>query len=298
MLAPKAQYSLGDAKKYFKEHLAVGDYYAEGQSVPGHWVGQGAADLGLHSITTTEQFERLCDNLHPQTGERLTLRQKTARIEMDADGKEREAANRRVFYDFTFSPPKSVSVAALVGNDTRIVEAHEQAVTAALHQLQAFAATRVRKNGQCTDRATGNLVAAVFRHDTSRALDPHLHSHAIVFNATFDAVEKQWKALQNHEMFSAQKFVENVYYHELTRELVKFGYQIENQPRGDFQIKGVSVELNDKFSKRHKQIDAQTRELLAREPDKADGNLAAIRENIAHKERPRKIRDIGVEKLQ
>jgi conjugative relaxase-like TrwC/TraI family protein len=298
VLAPKAQYSLGDAKKYFKEHLSVGDYYAEGQHVPGHWFGQGAVDLGLHGITTTDQFERLCDNLHPQTGERLTLRQKTTRIQMDADGKEREAANRRVFYDFTFSPPKSVSVAALVGNDARIVEAHEQAVTAALYQLQAFAATRVRKDGQCTDRNTANLVAAVFRHDTSRALDPHLHSHAIVFNATFDTVEKQWKALQNHEMFAAQKFVENVYYHELTRELVRLGYQIKNQPRGDFQIKGISTELNDKFSKRHKQIDAQTRELLTREPDKADGNLAAIRENIAHKERPQKIRDMGLDQLQ
>ena len=80
-------------------------------------VGQGAADLGLSGITTAEQFGRLCDNLHPQTGERLTLRQKTTRIEMRADGKEREAANRRVFYDFTFSQPKSVSIAALVGHD-------------------------------------------------------------------------------------------------------------------------------------------------------------------------------------
>lgn len=122
MLAPKAQYSLSDAKKYFKEHLSVGDYYAEGQHVPGHWFGQCATDLGLHGITTMDQFERLCDNLHPQTGERLTLRQKTTRTEMDADGKEREAANRRIFYDFTFSPPKSVSIAALVCSDSRILD--------------------------------------------------------------------------------------------------------------------------------------------------------------------------------
>jgi conjugative relaxase-like TrwC/TraI family protein len=298
MLAPKAQYNLGDAKKYFKEHLAVGDYYAEGQTVPGQWFGQGAAELGLNGITTADEFTRLCENLHPQTGERLTLRQKTTRTEMGADGKERETANRRVFYDFTFSPPKSVSIAALVGDDSRIVVAHEQAVTLAMNQLQTFAATRVRKNGQCTDRPTGNLVAAMFRHDTSRALDPHLHTHCIVFNATFDAIEKQWKALQNHEMFAAQKFVENVYYHELTRELVKFGYQIENKPRGDFEIKGVAPALIERFSKRHREIDQQTKELLAREPDKAEGNLAAIRENIAHKERPRKIRDIGLAKLQ
>jgi conjugative relaxase-like TrwC/TraI family protein len=298
MLAPKAQYNLADAKKYFKEHLAVGDYYAEGQTVPGQWIGQGAADLGLSGVTTAEEFVRLCDNLHPQTGERLTLRQKTTRIERGLDGVERQAANRRVFYDFTFSPPKSVSIAALVGNDARIVEAHEQAVTLAMNQLQTFAATRVRKSNECTDRPTGNLVAAMFRHDTSRALDPHLHTHCIVFNATFDAVEKQWKALQNHEMFAAQKFVENVYYHELTRELVKRGYQIENKPRGDFEIKGVVPALIEKFSKRHREIDRQTKELLAREPERAGDNLAAIRENIAHKDRPRKIRDIGLEKLQ
>src|ERR1022692_1429592 len=99
MLAPKAQYNLGDAKKYFKEHLAVGDYYAEGQTVPGQWIGKGAADLGLSGVTTADEFVRLCDNLHPQTCERLTLRQKTTRTEMSADGSERETANRRVFYD-------------------------------------------------------------------------------------------------------------------------------------------------------------------------------------------------------
>jgi conjugative relaxase-like TrwC/TraI family protein len=92
-------------------------------------------------------------------------------------------------------------------------------------------------------------VAAVFRHETSRALDPHLHNHCILFNATFDPVEKQWKALQNHEILAAQKFVENVYYHQLARALVKFGYQIENRPRGDFEIKVISPDLVKKLSK-------------------------------------------------
>jgi conjugative relaxase-like TrwC/TraI family protein len=298
MLAPKAQFSVGDAKKYFREHLSVGEYYSEGQQAAGYWIGQGAAELGLSGVTTEEKFARLCDNLHPQTGERLTLRHKTTRTEMGADGQERQAFNRRVYYDFTFSPPKSVSVAALAAGDTRIIQAHEEAVASALNQLQSFAATRVRKEGQCTDRTTGNIVAAVFRHDTSRALDPHLHSHCVVFNATFDPVEKQWKALQNHDMLAAQKFVENVYYHELARELVRFGYQIENLPRGDFQIKGIAPELIEKFSKRHQQIDKQTRELLTREPEKANGNVAAIRENIAHRERPSKVRDMPLSKLQ
>ena len=183
MLATKAQYRLPNAKEYFKEHLSVGDYYAEDQQVLGQWYGDGAEQLGLSGVTRQEEFVRLCENLHPQTGQRLTVRQKTTRMDIGPDGQPRQSTNRRVFYDFTFSPAKSVSIAALVGQDQRIVEAHEQAVTAALNQLQVFASTRVRKNGQCTDRTTGNIVAAVFRHDTSRALDPHLHTHCIVFNS-------------------------------------------------------------------------------------------------------------------
>ncbi len=171
-------------------------------------------------------------------------------------------------------------------------------MTVALHQLQTFASTRVRKDGQCTDRTTGNIVAAVFRHETSRASNPHLHSQCILFNATFDSVEGQWKALQNHDMLTAEKFIENAYYHELTRELRGFGYGIENKPRGDFEIQGISPALIAKFSKRHREIDEKTRELLEREPEKANANPGAIREHIAHKERARKIKDVGPDRLQ
>jgi len=168
MLSPKAQYSVGDAKKYFREHLRVGDYYAEGQHVPGQWYIKGAEDLGLSGVTTVDEFVRLCDNLNPQTGHRLTQRLKTTRTEIDANGTEHEAANRRVFCAFTFSPPKSVSVAALAANGTRIIEAHEHPIMAALNQLQSLAATRVRKNGQCTDRTTGNTPRQSAIHPKSR----------------------------------------------------------------------------------------------------------------------------------
>ena len=99
-------------------------------------------------------------------------------------------------------------------------------------------------------------------------------------------------------MVTAQKFVRNVYYHELVRSLQKFGYGIENNPRGDFEIVGIGKELIDRFSKRHREIDKKTRELLEREPDKANQNIKVIRANIAHKERARKIKDVGIVKLQ
>jgi conjugative relaxase-like TrwC/TraI family protein len=294
----KAQYSLGNAESYFREHLRVGDYYMEGRSVSGQWIGDGAKQLGLSGVTNEKEFVNLCRNLHPQSGEQLTPRLNSKRVSMDKAGNIRESANRRVFYDFTLSPPKSVSIAALVGNDKRIIEAHDEAVTVAMRELQTYAATRVRVQGQYAQRATSNVVGATFRHDTSRALDPHLHSHCILFNATWNATEGRWKALEACEMVTAQKFVRNVYYHEMVRSLRKCGYGIENNPRGDFEIAGVSQELINRFSKRHREIDEKTREFLEREPDKANQNIKVIRANIAHKERARKIKDVGIVKLQ
>jgi conjugative relaxase-like TrwC/TraI family protein len=298
MLTMKAQYSLQNAESYFREHLRIGDYYMEGRSVSGQWIGEGAKELGLSGVTNEQEFVNLCRNLHPQSGEQLTPRLNSKRVSMDKDGNVHESANRRVFYDFTLSPPKSVSIAALVGNDKRIIEAHDEAVQVAMRQLQTYAATRVRTQGQYSQRTTGNVVGAVFRHDTSRALDPHLHSHCILFNATWDSTEGRWKALEACEMVTAQKFVRNVYYHEMVRSLQRFGYGIENNPRGDFEIAGVSKEMIDRFSKRHREIDEKTKEFLEREPDKANQNIKVIRANIAHKERARKIKDVGIVKLQ
>jgi conjugative relaxase-like TrwC/TraI family protein len=297
MLSPKTQYNLKNAKEYFEEHLCIGDYYSEGEHISGKWIGKGAERLGLHGQAGRDEFLRLCENLHPQSGELLTQRKKTTRLMLDEEGNDVESANRRVFYDFTISPPKDVSILALLGGDHRIVAAHDQAVQSAVSELEQFAATRVRRAGGSTDRGTGNIVGAVFQHDTSRSLDPHLHSHCIFFNATYDVVEDRWKALQNYEMLRAQKFVENVYYHELARALGQCGYQVENRTCGDFVIRGVSDELRNTFSKRHAEIDQKTRDLLAREPEMAAGNVADIREHIAHNERSRKIRDITGETL-
>jgi conjugative relaxase-like TrwC/TraI family protein len=184
MVTAKTQYNLKNAEEYFEEHLAVGDYYDEGQRISGEWIGLGAQRLDLSGKVRAEDFLSLCENQHPATGETLTQRLNTTRTE----GGE-STANRRIFYDFTFSPPKSVSIAGLLGEDKRIFEAHARAVRSALREFEAFAATRVRAGGAQRDRLTCNLVTALFTHDTSRTLDPHLHTHCIVFNATFDALE-------------------------------------------------------------------------------------------------------------
>ena len=293
MLTAKTQYNLQNAREYFEEHLCVGDYYDEGQRVSGQWFGTAAEQLGLSGKVRADDFLRLCDNQHPATGETLTQRLNTVRTE---NGK--ESVNRRVFYDFTFSPPKSVSVAALAGADERIIEAHTNAIRSALREFEAFATTRVRVGGDNLDRATGNFVTALFTHDTSRALDPHLHTHCVVFNATFDPVEQRWKALQNYELLRARKFAENVYYHELSRQLRSFGYQIRNQARGDFQIEGVSEAICNRFSKRDAQIDQALAALLADKPELAGGNLKELRAKLAGERRTRKQKDLSGAELR
>jgi conjugative relaxase-like TrwC/TraI family protein len=296
MLSPKTQTNLKNAKSYFEEHLAVGDYYSESEQVIGEWIGTGAALLELGEVVGQDEFLKLCENRHPQTGKRLTQRLKHSRREVDAN--EGEVANRRVFFDFTFSPPKSVSIAALVGGDSRIVDAHRAAVKLAVNELERFAATRVRQAGSNADRSTGNIIAALFEHETSRALDPHLHTHCIVFNATHDAAESRWKALQNYPMLAAQKYIENVYYHELAGALRRCGYAVENSARGDFEIADISGELCARFSKRHREIDAQLQRLLTEHPEKAGGNVRDIRERLAHKERSRKQQDMPRSRLR
>ncbi|MCI0537983.1 MAG: relaxase domain-containing protein [Verrucomicrobiales bacterium] len=293
MVTAKTQYSLSNAQNYFAEHLAVGDYYQEGRRVAGEWFGVGAASLDLSGKVGEAEFLALCENQHPRTHECLTRRKNSVRNE---DGETKE--NRRIFYDFTFSPPKSVSIAALVAGDERIVESHERAVRVALGEFETFAGTRVRKRNANDSRLTKNVVAALFTHDTSRALDPHLHSHCIVFNATHDPEERRWKALQNHEMLRARKYVEAVYYHELAKDLLRLGYRIRNRARGDFEIEGVSDEMCERFSKRHEQIDEAQDALLRRKPELAESNQNDLREHLATAERSRKMRNVGQAELK
>lgn len=289
MLRVKPQLNLRDAESYFREHLRTGDYYSAGQQVRGEWLGSGADKMGLCGIVRESDFLALCEGRDPRSDRRLTARQNTTRRMAD-----RMTPNRRVFYDFTISPPKSVSVVALMQDD-RIVALHEQAVRTALRELEKFAETRVRRDGADAERVTGNIVTAAFRHETSRELDPHLHTHCIAFNATFDRVERRWKALHASGMYRAQKFAENLYFHELAKGLRSLGYEVKNNAR-NFELAGVPQSIVDRFSKRHRQIDDEVRNQITKTG--AVSNVAALRARIAHDKRRRKMKESTAARLR
>jgi conjugative relaxase-like TrwC/TraI family protein len=289
MIQTKVQFNLKNAKEYFREHLGAGDYYSEGQKIEGQWLGLGAERLGLKGVVDEQAFIALCEGRHPKTGLRLGQRLNSVRHEGDT-----VKANRRIFFDFTIAPPKSVSVVALFQDD-RIVELHERAVRHAMFELEKRAEARVRKAGQNDERVTGNLVTACFRHETSRELDPHLHTHCVVMNATFDPVENCWKALHPVGMYRAHRYATNLYRHELCKGLRKLGYEIDNHARG-FEIKGVPQSVITRFSKRHQQIDEETSERLAK--GEKVGNLNELRERVAHGNRRRKLKNSTAERLR
>ncbi|OAM91908.1 hypothetical protein AW736_26370 [Termitidicoccus mucosus] len=289
MVTPKTQLNLTNAKEYFKKHLAHGDYYTEKETIAGEWIGDGAERLGLSGAVSEAEFLRLCEGLHPETGERLTARKNTTRVVNGV-----EQSNRRVFFDFVFRPPKSISLAALCF-DERLVALHKEAVRDALAELEKYAAARVRKKGEQGHRTTGNFVAALFCHDTSRALDPLLHTHAVIFNATFDGVEDRWKALENHDMYRAQKLVSAVYDAKMTAGLNRLGYRLRYDGE-HYELETVQRELIEKFSKRRAQIEAMADEQMSRQD--AGVNLYTLRDRIAHDHRARKISDANADTLR
>lgn len=280
MITARPQKNLSAAKLYFREHLAKGEGLAS--EVAAQWFGKGAARLGLdfNRPVSAMEFDRLCDNLHPVTGGRLTVRHRTE--------------DRRVFYDFAASAPKSFSILALTIGDDRLIALHDRAARVALIQMELMAATRVRLNGQDEDRLTGEFVAVTVRHDCSRALDPQLHTHLVLFNATYDPMERRWKALQAGQIFDAMRFFTEVYRSELAAGLKDLGYRLR-QTRHGFEIDGVSSTIIHRFSKRSAQIAEAEPKLEAKLKGPLSNNGRAT---LAHAVRPRKVKELSSSDLR
>ena len=246
------------ATQYFDKGLSKSDYYAEKGEIIGKWGGRAAQLLKLSGEVSKEQFEALAYNKHPITGDQLTAR---------------NSSNRRVGYDFTFSVPKSVSIVYSQTRDKEILDAFNSAIDETMRELEGYAATRVRSNGQNEDRTTGNLVWGTFTHDDARPVngipDPHLHQHVFVFNTTYDKQEQRFKAAQFGDIKENAPYFETVFNSRLADKLQQIGYQIERNER-DFELKGFERPTIEKFSNRTREINQKAEELgLTYAEDKA-----------------------------
>jgi len=278
--------AMSDGKGYSSRHLEHSDYFAEGERVVGRWQGRGAEMLGLGGEVNPEDFEAMREGLRPGTREFLRQRQSADRVATDGTIRSRG----RNLYDFTISAPKSVSIIAILGDDRRLIEAHEKAVAETLCELEGHAGTRVRLDGANENRNTGNLVIAVYHHDTSRELDPQLHTHAVAANVTYDGKEGRWKALQASGIYERRAYLTEVYRNALAREVLRLGYEIEKcrDTKGrdnGFEIRGVPEELIQKFSRRSRQRDEAIARFTAKRGRPPTNNEIAVlvRESRADK---------------
>ena len=228
------------AKDYFKEALSKADYYLEDQEVNGQFNGKIAKRLGLEGNTVDkETFEKLCDNINPKDGGSLTPR---------------TVSNRRVGYDISFHCPKSVSILHALGDDKRVLTAFEQSVHETMLEMQEDMQTRVRAEGQYTDRDAPELLWTNFVHQTARPVDsqppdPHLHCHAFTFNVTYDEVEGKYKAGQFHNIKRDMPYHQARFQKRLADKLSDIGYGIRKTKNG-FEVAVIPQKAIGHFSKR------------------------------------------------
>lgn len=251
--------SAGQAASYYE----ADDYYAEGGMAPSEWFGEAAASLGLSGEVDRVQF-----------AEMLEGRVAGQQLGTTRDGK----VEHRPGWDITFSAPKSVSIMAEVAGDKRLMAAHASAVKAALgHVEQHMAATRVRDGGEVRREVTGNLAIATFRHATSRAQDPQLHTHAVILNATQDK-EGNWRSLEPRAFYQLQKEIGAIYRQELAHGAAQLGYRIELRKDAMFEIAGVPERVIEALSQRTADIDARLAErgTSREEASAAEKQIAAL----------------------
>ena len=188
----------------------------------------------------------------------------------------------------------------MVGGDVRLIAAHDGAVREALVEAENHAGSRVRLNGANENRTTGNWIVATYRHDTSRELDPQLHTHAVAANLTYDGVEGRWKALQASGFYERRSYLTEVYRNALANEVRNLGYEIE--PRRDsrgrdlgFEIHGVSNELLERYSQRSAQRDAAIDEFTREHGRRPTNNEVAV---LVRESRADKLTQISTEQLR
>ena len=224
-------------------YFAKDNYYTQHEEGPSHWFGAGADRLGLDGAVEAGRFKQLLEG----------------RIDADTllgrgKGEQREHLHG---WDLTFSAPKSVSLAALVGGDERLIAAHDAAVREVLGWLQDKAlTTRAREQGEITEQHTGAMVAAVFRHDLSRAAEPQLHSHAVVMNATIGA-QNEWRSIASIRLYFNSKEGTERYQQSLAWRVAELGYDIVPNHNSTFELAGVPRELTQLYSSRAQAIETR-----------------------------------------
>ena len=179
-------------------------------------------------------------------------------------------------FDLTFSAPKSASILALVGGDTRLIDAHIKAVKYTLKQLEKDTA-QVKVTNPDTHKTefenTENLLFGLVTHKTSRAGEPNLHTHVLMPNMTRGS-DGKLRALAScmkqsgdeingtsERIYRDQKYYGILYQSTYAKLEQDLGFTPKSVGNGMFELKEVPEALRQSFSTRAQQINDKIEDL-------------------------------------
>jgi conjugative relaxase-like TrwC/TraI family protein len=229
--------------EYYLDKVAnnVDDYYLGRGEAPGQWIGVTSAQFGLAGQVDAQALRNLLAG-SSATGESLGMQLRP---------------QRRPGYDLTFSAPKGISLLWAFGPEQvrdAISIAHDRAVSAVLDQLSNEACyARRGRDGKQLIEANG-FIGAAFRHRTSRAGDPQLHTHVVVPNLV-RGVDGQWSAPDGRHLFSWKMTGGALYRSALRAELAPIGLRWQVQRNGLSELADVPKAILRAFSRRRADIE-------------------------------------------
>src|SRR6266536_1683633 len=253
---------------YYERSVAAGldDYYAGRRESPGVWTGRGARALELDGLVHEGELGRLIRGIHPHTEEELRRHPKARRItveRIDPFTDERRIETKKLApvagFDLVFSVPKSVSLLHAPGaEETRraVNEAHVAAWQAGLASLEDEACV-IRRGAQGRHRARSvGFVAAAYQHRTSRAQDPHLHTHVIVANMAQSPSDREWRALDGEPILKTYRLAAGYLYqaHLRAKLTESLGVAWEQPRKGMAELRGIPPAVIREFSTRRMQV--------------------------------------------
>jgi conjugative relaxase-like TrwC/TraI family protein len=266
----------------------VDDYYFAAHEAPGVWSGRGAGSLGLKGQVSREHLVALLAGHAPASGQPLVHGRAS-----------RGDAARLPGYDVTLRAPKSVSLLwALTTEDgvrAQVQEAHDAAVQATLTQLEHVAAEARRGRNGTVRMPTTGFIAAAFRHRTSRAGDPVLHTHVVIPNVVM-GIDGRWSAPNGTMLYANAKSSGYVYQAllrgELTRRLGVVWGPVHN---GAADLVGTSAEVLRAFSRRRVEIEERRDAIAtrARGSHRHDGTTTTVTTEQVAAERAAQLRSSG-----
>ncbi len=261
----------GRTGRYYTDSVASGaeDYYAGRGESSGVWIGEGTTRLGLAGVATTAEFHAVLNGRDPRDGRIMRSGPRASTGEL------REGVIRG--FDLTFSAPKSVSVLWAAGNDEiarQVQSALDVATADALTWLEREACVVRRGKGGVFEFKGGGFVGVAFRHRTSRAQDPQLHTHVVVSNMA-QGPDDRWTALRGALLYRHARTAGFVFQAVLREELSqRLGVEwIDSSTPGVREVAGVPDSLCDEFSTRRKAIEAAMARLA---PSASAAQVAAL----------------------